>query len=158
MIYPWGLGIQNAKVDAISKVRRPIDVSRLRPFFGLANYYQRFVKGFSWIVKPLSSWPRLMKSSFGRMHKNKHFRNWKLNLILHPFWGDLLGVVFSSCTQIGVFWDLEQSSHNLMRKIKSLWWLMQARPTTKQGTNIVHVGDFFGNCVGHGHIPMLFVW
>jgi len=65
------LGIQKAKVDAISKVPRPIDVSRLRTFFELANYYKRFVKSFSWIPKPLINLPRSMKSSFGGMHKNK---------------------------------------------------------------------------------------
>ncbi len=54
MIYPRGLGIQKAEVEAISKVPRPIDhLSWLRAFLGLANYYQKFVKGFTWITTPL---------------------------------------------------------------------------------------------------------
>jgi len=59
MIYARGLGIQKAKVEAISKVPRPIDhVSWLRAFLGLANYYWKFVKGFSWITTPsiVESW------------------------------------------------------------------------------------------------------
>ena len=32
----------------------PSDVSRLRTFLGLANYYHRFVKNFSLIAKPLT--------------------------------------------------------------------------------------------------------
>jgi hypothetical protein len=34
------LGIQKVKVDAISKVPRPIYVSRLKALFKLANYYR----------------------------------------------------------------------------------------------------------------------
>jgi len=69
------LGIQKAKVDAISKVPRPINVSRLKALSELANYYKRFVKGFHQIAKPLTSLPRSMKSSFGGMHKNKLFKS-----------------------------------------------------------------------------------
>ena len=54
MIYPGGLGVQQAKVEAISKVPRHGDVSRVRAFMGLANYYRRFVKGFSSLAKPLT--------------------------------------------------------------------------------------------------------
>jgi hypothetical protein len=54
MIVPRGLGVQQAKVDALQRIPAPIDVSRLRAFLGLANYYRRFVKNFSLIVKPLT--------------------------------------------------------------------------------------------------------
>ncbi len=53
MIYLGGLGIQHTKVEAISQVLQPIVVSRLRTLLGLCNYYQRFVKGFNSITKPL---------------------------------------------------------------------------------------------------------
>ncbi len=40
MIYPRGLGfIQKAKVDVISKVPKPTNVSRLKASLGLANCY-----------------------------------------------------------------------------------------------------------------------
>jgi hypothetical protein len=52
-----------------------IDVSRLKTFFRLANYYQQFIKGFNQIAKPLTSLLRSMESSFGGMHKNKLFRS-----------------------------------------------------------------------------------
>lgn len=54
MIVPGGLGVQQAKVDALQRIPAPIDVSRLRAFLGLANYYRRFVKNFSLIAKPLT--------------------------------------------------------------------------------------------------------
>ena len=54
MIVPRGLGVQQAKVDALQWIPAAIDVLRLRPFLGLANYYRRFVKNFSLIAKPLT--------------------------------------------------------------------------------------------------------
>ena len=54
MIVPRGLGINQAKVDALQKIPAPVDVPRLRAFLGSANYYRRFVKNFSLIAKPLT--------------------------------------------------------------------------------------------------------
>jgi hypothetical protein len=54
VIYPSGLGMQQAKVEAIARIPRPTDVSRVRAFMGLANYYRRYVKGFSVMAKPLN--------------------------------------------------------------------------------------------------------
>ncbi len=54
VIYPGGLGVQQAKVEAITRIPRPMNVSRVRAFMGLANYYHRYVKGFSGMAKPLN--------------------------------------------------------------------------------------------------------
>ncbi len=54
VIYPGGLGVQQAKVEAIACILRPTNVNRVRTFMGLANYYCRYVKGFSATVKPLN--------------------------------------------------------------------------------------------------------
>jgi hypothetical protein len=54
VIYPCGLGVQQVKVEAIACIPRPTDVSRVRTFMGLANYYRRYVKGFSVMTKPLN--------------------------------------------------------------------------------------------------------
>lgn len=54
MIVPGGLGVQQAKIDALQKIPVPIDVPCLRAFLELANYYCRFVKNFSLIAKPLT--------------------------------------------------------------------------------------------------------
>jgi hypothetical protein len=53
-IYPGGLGVQQTKVEAIRRIPQPIDVSRVRAFMGLANYYRRYVKGFSALARPLT--------------------------------------------------------------------------------------------------------
>ncbi len=54
VIYPGGLGVQQAKVEAIARIPRPTDVSRVHTFMGLTNYYRRYVKGFSAMAKPLN--------------------------------------------------------------------------------------------------------
>jgi hypothetical protein len=54
VIYPGGLRVQQAKVEAIARIPRPMNVSRVHAFMGLANYYRRHVKGFSAMAKPLN--------------------------------------------------------------------------------------------------------
>jgi hypothetical protein len=54
VIYPGGLGVQKVKVEAIARIMRPTNVSRVRTFMGLTNYYHKYVKGFSMMVKPLN--------------------------------------------------------------------------------------------------------
>ncbi len=54
VIYPGGLGVQQAKVEAITRISRPTDVSKVCAFMGLTNYYRRYVKGFSVMAKLLN--------------------------------------------------------------------------------------------------------
>lgn len=42
-----------AKVDSICQMRPPTDVSKLRTFVGLVNYYRTYVEHFSRIARPL---------------------------------------------------------------------------------------------------------
>jgi hypothetical protein len=54
VIYPCGLGVQQAKVEAIARIPCPTNVNRVCAFMGLANYYRMYVKGFSVMAKPLN--------------------------------------------------------------------------------------------------------
>jgi hypothetical protein len=54
VIYPSGLGMQQAKVEAITRILHPTNVSRVRNFMGLMNYYCKYVKGFSAMAKHLN--------------------------------------------------------------------------------------------------------
>ncbi|OAE22598.1 hypothetical protein AXG93_777s1050 [Marchantia polymorpha subsp. ruderalis] len=58
VIYPGGLGVQQAKVEAIARIPRPTDVSRFCAFMGLTNYYRRYVKGFNVTAKSLNQFLR----------------------------------------------------------------------------------------------------
>jgi len=48
------IGVQKVKVEAIPHVPQSIDISQLWALMGLCNYYQKFVKGFNNITKPLT--------------------------------------------------------------------------------------------------------
>jgi hypothetical protein len=54
VIYPGGLEVQQAKVEGITRIPCPTYVSRVHTFMGLVNYYRKYVKGFSVMVKPLN--------------------------------------------------------------------------------------------------------
>jgi hypothetical protein len=54
VIYLGGLGVQQAKMEAIARIPRPTDVSRVCVFMGLTNYYYKYVKGFNAMAKPLN--------------------------------------------------------------------------------------------------------
>jgi hypothetical protein len=54
MIYPSGLGVQQAKVEVIAHISCPTNVSKVCVFMGLANYDRMYVKGFSAMAKPLN--------------------------------------------------------------------------------------------------------
>ena len=48
-----GISPVNSKLDAIRLAPRPKDVSQLRSFLGLLNYYSKFIKDFSSRLHPL---------------------------------------------------------------------------------------------------------
>ncbi len=54
MFYSGGLGVEKVEGKAILSFPQPKNVNWLQTFLGLYNYYQRFVKGFSNITKPLT--------------------------------------------------------------------------------------------------------
>ncbi len=55
VIYPGGLGMQQVKVEAIACIPRPTNVIRVCAFMGLANYYYKYVKGFS-VMGRITRW------------------------------------------------------------------------------------------------------
>jgi hypothetical protein len=54
MLYSGRLGVVASKVEVVMSIPRPRDVSKLRAFLGLYNYYCKFVKTFNAIAKPLT--------------------------------------------------------------------------------------------------------
>ena len=49
-----GIYVDPNKVEAVMKWERPTNVTDVRSFLGLADYYRRFVEGFSRLVMPLT--------------------------------------------------------------------------------------------------------
>ena len=48
-----GVKMDTAKVEAITKWKEPENVKDVQGFLGFANFYRRFIKGFSRIVQPM---------------------------------------------------------------------------------------------------------
>ena len=49
-----GIRVDPAKIEAVVNWKLPQSVTKVRSFLGLAEYYRRFVKGFSVIASPLT--------------------------------------------------------------------------------------------------------
>ena len=54
VLFRDGLRVDPKKMEAIIDWSRPITVTKVRSFLGLAGYYKRFVKDFSKIAAPLT--------------------------------------------------------------------------------------------------------
>ena len=50
-----GIEADKAKIDVFEKLPPPVNVKGVRSFLGHARFYQRFIKDFSKITKPLSN-------------------------------------------------------------------------------------------------------
>jgi hypothetical protein len=84
VIYPCGLGVQQAKVEVIACIPRPMDVSRVRAFMGLANYYRMYVKGFSAMAKPLNMLLKLDQEWQWGDEQERAFVELKARLVVAP--------------------------------------------------------------------------
>jgi hypothetical protein len=54
MMYLEGLKVQQTKVDVITHVPHPMDVSQVQGFMGLTNKYQWFMNIFNIIANPFT--------------------------------------------------------------------------------------------------------
>jgi hypothetical protein len=73
-----GISVDPAKVKEIMEWSIPITVMKVRSFLGLAEYYWRFIEGFSKIAKPMTSllekgrkfkWNEKCQDSFDQLKK-----------------------------------------------------------------------------------------
>src|SRR6185437_7867164 len=54
IIAPSEIAPDLTKIEAIQKIQPPQNITQLRLFLGLAEYYQQFIQNFSAIAKPLN--------------------------------------------------------------------------------------------------------
>jgi hypothetical protein len=54
LVVPKGTAHQDVKVEAITKMVAPTDVSKLRALLGTYNYYRNFIKNFAHKAAPLN--------------------------------------------------------------------------------------------------------
>jgi hypothetical protein len=63
------------KIISIMEWNTPKDVSNIKSFMGLVEYYRRFIKGFSNIGCPITTLQKRGLNSFGHRNVKKYFRN-----------------------------------------------------------------------------------
>jgi hypothetical protein len=77
VISKGGISMDPSKVQDVLSWNAPTSVSDIRSFLGLARYYQRFIKGFSKISKPMTEllnkdkkfeWMSTCEASFQEFH------------------------------------------------------------------------------------------
>ena len=56
-----GVQVDPKKIEKVKNFPRPLNISQLRSFLGLASYYRRFIINFSKIARPLND---LLKKDF----------------------------------------------------------------------------------------------
>ncbi|GJW61206.1 putative reverse transcriptase domain-containing protein [Tanacetum coccineum] len=75
-----GVYVDPAKIEAIRNWAAPTMPTEVRQFLGLAGYYQRFIKGFSLISKPLTKLTQKNKKYVLRKEEEEAFKLLKQKL------------------------------------------------------------------------------
>ena len=55
MVSSKGIRMEDEKIEAVKQWLKPQSVRDIQVFLGFANFYRRFIQGFSWIAAPLTS-------------------------------------------------------------------------------------------------------
>ncbi|GJS71485.1 pol protein [Tanacetum coccineum] len=79
-----GITMDPTKVEAITKWLRPMKVTEVRSFLGLAGYYQRFMKGFSLLALPLTKLMQKGEKFVWNEEREKSFEELKRRLVSSP--------------------------------------------------------------------------
>ena len=110
-----GITTDPSKIEAIQNMKAPRTVTQLRSFLGLAQYYRRFVKGFSLIAAPLFEsvkhgekrqcvqWGEEQEDAF--LELKRHLQN--PGVMAHPNF-ELPFVVDTDASQVGIGCVLSQ--------------------------------------------------
>ncbi|XP_073064042.1 uncharacterized mitochondrial protein AtMg00860-like [Primulina eburnea] len=86
IISKGGVSVDPKKVEAITGWPRPMKVTEIRSFLGLAGYYRKFVEGFSSIATPLKKLTQKNSKFNWSEECEKSFQTLKKNLHLHQYW------------------------------------------------------------------------
>ena len=101
-----GIKMESRKVETITQWESPKNVHDIQVFLGFANFYRRFIQGYSSVVAPMTAltrteiqfeWSEACEKAFQARHtldrvnaindsinkKKRHFRPPRLYLLLH---------------------------------------------------------------------------
>jgi len=75
VIGPEGIKMEEEKVKGVLEWPTPKSVKDVQKFLGLANYYRRFIKGFTTVARPLHDLVKKDKNGSGQKRKRGRSRN-----------------------------------------------------------------------------------
>ena len=107
VVTPEGISPNPDKVRVVQEFPTPTNLKELRSFLGLANYYRRFVRGFSNIANPLNALTKKNVPFVWTVACAKAFAKLKHALVSAPilaypnFWEPFLLFVDAGSTGIG---------------------------------------------------------
>ena len=70
-----GIKMEKEKVKGVLEWLTPKCVKDIQKFLGLANYYRRFIEGFTMVARPLHDTVKKIKSGSGLRSKRKCSEN-----------------------------------------------------------------------------------
>ena len=79
-----GIQIDKEKVKAIKEWPKPKNLKEVQAFLGFANFYQRFIQGYSQICTPLTKMTKKGQSFHWECEKRETFEKLKKKFILAP--------------------------------------------------------------------------
>ena len=85
-----GIQMDDEKVKAIREWQEPKNLKEVQAFLGFANYYQRFLQGYSQICTPLTKMTKKEQPFYWECEQREAFEKLKKNLHWHPFWHHLI--------------------------------------------------------------------
>ena len=86
-----GIEVDKAKVEVIARLPPPKRIKDIRSFLGHAGFYQRFIKDFSKITRPLTNLHAKDVLLILTMNVSSHGRSLSKNLFLHLLFLLLIG-------------------------------------------------------------------
>src|SRR5438045_8610536 len=69
-----GIKTDPAKIEKVKNYPRPVNLTQLRGFLELAKYYQKFIKDFAKVAKPLNELTKGLKSKHKEIRDRKKMK------------------------------------------------------------------------------------
>ena len=170
-----GVGVVQAKVDAIKQWPQPICIKDVQAFLGLVNYYRRFVKGFAQIALTLTNLTHKSQDFVWTETCEQSFRTLKQQLMETPIlqvyddslpiavWVDasdfaIGATLVQQCPESKVWLPVEYLSHQFGEA--ESWYSAAKRECIALVSSVHHwchylVGQQFTVCTDHASLQYL---
>ena len=89
-----GLRKTKSKIDAVLNCKQPANVTEVRSFWGLVNYYHRFLLNLATTLHPLYELLKSGSSYTWTTHCKQAFKKFKENFVSEMFWFTMIFIFY----------------------------------------------------------------